>query len=148
MTVLAMVVDVDGIPRHIQILRKHSDAFDQAVINAVKQSTFEPGKLAGKPVPVWIDVRVVFHADRSQAVPQILITERDLPVPDSAQFQDKHHKPLSYTPPIPIHTVDADFEDPFVKNPYVQIAVVEVLVGEDGFPKKVPRGARAWVWIG
>jgi hypothetical protein len=137
MTVPAMVVDVEGIPTHIQVLHTHGDAFDQSAITAIKQSTFEPGKLAGKPVPVWIDVRVVFHADRSQAVPQILITERDLPAPDEAQFEDKHHKALSYTPPIPIHTVDADFQDPFTKNPYILVATVEVLVGEDGLPKKV-----------
>jgi TonB family protein len=82
-------------------------------------------------------VRVVFRADRSQAVPQILITERDLPQPDASQFEDKHHNPLSYTAPIPIHTVDADFVDPFARNPYVQVAIVSVLVGEDGSPKEV-----------
>jgi TonB family protein len=137
MTVLATVIDSNGTPTHIQVLHRHGDAFDQAAINIVKRSTFEPGKLAGKPVPVWIDVRIVFHADRSQAVPQVLITERDLPVPDPAQFEDKHHNPLSYTPPIPIHTVDADFVDPFAKNPHIQVALVTVLVGEDGLPKQV-----------
>jgi TonB family protein len=50
---------------------------------------------------------------------------------------DKHHHPLSYTPPFPIHTVDADFSDPFVKHPLVQVAVVSVVVGEDGAPKNV-----------
>jgi TonB family protein len=82
-------------------------------------------------------VRVVFHADRSQAVPQVLIAERDLPPPDQSKFEDKHHNPLSYTPPYPIHTVDADFVDPFAVHPYIQIAVVSVLVGVDGLPKEV-----------
>ena len=76
-------------------------------------------------------------ADRSQAIPEILITERDLPPPDASQLEDKHHKPLSYTPPIPIHTVDADFADPFAKHPYVQVAIVAVLVNEEGLPKEV-----------
>jgi TonB family protein len=137
MTVLAMVIDANGIPDHIQILHTHGDAFDQASIAAVKLSTFEPGKLAGKPVPVWIDIRVVFRADRSQTVPEVLITERDLPPPNESQFKDKHHNLLSYTAPIPIHTVDADFVDPFVKHPYVQVAVVTVLVSVDGLPKEV-----------
>jgi hypothetical protein len=88
-------------------------------------------------VPVWIDVRVVFRSNRGQAVPQILITERDLPVPDASKFEDRHHNPLSYTPPFPIHTVDADFVDPFVSHPWVQVAIVSVLVGEDGLPKDV-----------
>ena len=137
MTVLAMVIGANGIPAHIQVLHKHGEAFDQAAIAAVNHSTFEPGKLGDIPVPVWIDVRVVFHANRSQAIPQVLITERDLPPPDESQFEDKHHNPLSYTPPIPIHTVDADFADPFATHPYVQVAIVTVLVSEEGLPKEV-----------
>jgi TonB family protein len=137
MTVLAMVIDAHGAPEHIQVLRTHGYAFDQAAIAAVKQSTFEPGKLADKPVPVWIDVRVVFHAERSPAIPQVLITERDLAPPNESQLEDKHHSPLSYTPPFAIHTVDADFADPFAKHPYVQVAVVTVLVSEEGLPKEV-----------
>jgi TonB family protein len=137
MTVLAMVIDAKGIPEHIQVLHKHGDEFDQAAIAAVQHSIFEPGKLGGKPVPVWIDVRVVFHADRSHAVPQVLITERDLPLPDKSKFEDKHHSPLSYTEPIPIHTVDADFADPFTKVPFLRVAIVEVLVSDEGLPKEV-----------
>jgi TonB family protein len=137
MTVMAMVIGVNGLPAHIQVLHRHGDAFDRNAIAAVMHSTFEPGKLAGKPVPVWIDVRVVFHADRSDAIPQVVIAERDLPPPGESQLEDKHHKPLSYTPPFLIHTVDADFTDPFSKHPYVQVAVVTVLVGPDGLPKDV-----------
>ncbi len=137
MAVLAMVIDANGIPAHIQILHSHGEAFDQAAIAAVHGSKFEPGKLNGKPVPVWIDVRVVYRANRSQAVPQVLIAERDLPPPDESQLEDKHRHPLSYTPPYPIHTVDADFADPFASHPYVQVAIVTVLVGEDGLPKEV-----------
>jgi TonB family protein len=137
MTVLAMLIDVKGAPQHIQVLHTHGDAFDQSAIAAVRHSTFEPGQLGDKPVPVWIDVRVVFHADHSNAIPQVLITERDLAPPEESKLEDKHHKPLSYTPPFPIHTVDADFADPFAKHPYVQVAVVTVLVSETGMPKEV-----------
>lgn len=137
MTVLAMIIDAKGKPAHIQILHTHGDAFDQAAIAAVKLSKFEPGKLGGKPVPVWVDVRVVFLANRAPTVPQVLIAERDLPPPNESQLEDKHRHPLSYTPPFPIHTVDADFVDPFAKNPYVEVAVVTVLVNERGIPKEV-----------
>jgi TonB family protein len=137
MTVVALVVGADGVPVHLQVLHSHGDSFDQSAIAAVMHSTFESGKLEGKPVPVWIDVRVVFHADGSRAIPQVLIAERDLPPPDESKLEDKHRNPLSYTPPFPLHTVDADFADPFVKHPWVQVAVVEVLVSEDGMPKEV-----------
>ncbi len=137
MTVLAMTIDAKGIPEHLQVLHKHGAVFDQAAIAAVKHSIFDPGRLGGKPVPVWIDVRVVFRADRTPAVPEILITERDLPAPKESQLRDKRHRPLSYTPPFPIHTVDADFVDPFTRHPFVQTSIVSVLVGEDGSPKEV-----------
>jgi protein TonB len=52
-------------------------------------------------------------------------------------LEDRHHNPLPYTPPVPIHTVDADSTDPFVAHPYVQVAIVEVLVSEQGLPKEV-----------
>jgi hypothetical protein len=137
MTALAMVIDAKGLPQHIQTVHTHGETFDRAAISAVEQSTFRPGLLKGKPVPVWIDVRVVFYADRRQTTPQVLIAERDLPAPAESQFEDKHHKPLSYTPPIPIHTVDADFIDPFAKHPLVTVAIVTALVGVDGLPKSV-----------
>jgi TonB family protein len=137
MTVLAMVIGADGVPSQIQLLHSHGDAFDQAAIEAVKQSVFEPGKLAGKPVPVWIDVRVVFRANRAQALPEVLITERDLPPPGESFFEDKDHRPAAYTPPVLIHTVDADFADPFARDPIVQVAKVTVTVGVDGLPKHV-----------
>ena len=135
MTVMAMVIDAKGVPQHIQVLRSHGAEFDRASLAAVQASKFEPGLFAGKPVPVWIDVRVVFTANRRSAVPQILITERDLPAPNAEQLEDKHHKPLSYTPPYPIHTVDADFTDPYAKHPFVEVAIVSVEVGVDGLPK-------------
>lgn len=137
MTVVAMVIGANGVPAHLQVLHSHGDLFDQSAIAAVMHSTFDPGKVGGKPVPVWIDVRVVFHSDRSRAIPQVLITERDLPPPDETQLEDKHHNPLSYTPPFLLHTVDADFADPFVKHPWVQVALVEVVVSEQGMPKEV-----------
>jgi hypothetical protein len=136
MTVMAMVIDEKGVPQHIQLLHSHGEFCDQASMQAVKQSVFEPGKLGDKPVPVWIDVRVVFRADRTQATPQVLITERDFAPPSPAALEDKHGKPLPYTAPIPIHTVDADFVDPFSVHPFVQVAVVDVLVGVDGLPKQ------------
>jgi TonB family protein len=137
MTVMAMVINAKGVPEHIQLLLHHGDLFDRAAISAVQHSTFAPGMLGEKPVPVWIDVRVVFKADRSDTTPQVLITERDLPAPIESELEDKHHKPRSYTPPFPIHTVDADFVDPFVKTPYIQVAVVSVLVSDEGMPTDV-----------
>jgi TonB family protein len=137
MTVLGMVIDAAGVPQHIQILKTHGDEFDRAAIAAVKASSFAPARRSGKPVPVWVDARVVFTADHREAAPQIVIAERDLPAPDPAELEDKHHRPLKYVAPIPIHTVDADFDDPFTAHPWVQVAVVSVAVSKDGLPQAV-----------
>lgn len=137
MTVLAMVIGANGAPDHIQVLHSHGDAYDQAAIAAVHQSTFAPSKLGNKPVPVWIDVRVVFRSNLARAFPEVLITERDLPSPGESFFLDKHEHPRSYTPPVPIHTVDADFTDPFSRDPFVQVARLTVTVGTDGSPQHV-----------
>jgi TonB family protein len=137
MTVFALVIGPDGIPAHIQTLKSHGEVFDRAALAALKHSTFAPGKLDNRPVPVWIDVRVVFTANRAPTTPQVLITERDLPAPDDSRYLDKNKKLLSYTPPFLIHSVDADFPNPTAKHPYVQVAVVTVLVSEQGLPKDV-----------
>jgi TonB family protein len=137
MTVLAMVISPDGTPDHIQVLHSHGDAYDQAAIAAVNQSTFAPGKLAGKAVPVWIDVRVAFRSNLAQAWPQVLITERDLPSPGESYFTDKRQRPVTYTPPVPIHTVDADFADPYGRDPITLVAHLTVTVGIDGLPQHV-----------
>jgi TonB family protein len=137
MTVLAVVIGADGVPAHIQLLHSHGEAYDNAAIAAVEQSKFEPGKLGSKPVPVWIDVRVVYRAKQTTALPEVLIAERDLPSPGESFYEDRQHRPVSYTPPVPIHTVDADFADPFVREPIVTVATVTVTVGADGSLKAV-----------
>lgn len=137
MTVMAAVIDAKGLPEHIELLHSHGKTYDQSAMYSLQRSTFVPAMLAGKAVPVWVDVRVVFRDDRSKAIPEVLITERDLPPPALSKLQDKNHNLLSYTEPLPIHTVDADFDDPFARRPYVQVELVTVLVGTDGQPKDV-----------
>lgn len=136
-TVYAAVVDPAGRPQHMQLLHSHGPEFDRTALGAIRVCRFEPARLAGKPVPVWIDLRVVFHSNRSPATPQIVIAERDLPVADMTKLLEKHHGTIPYTAPIPIHTVDASFADPFVAHPWVQVAVVDVLVDLQGLPKQV-----------
>jgi TonB family protein len=134
-TVLLMVIGADGNPTRIEVLHTHGDAYDAAAIAAVKQSKFAPGLLAGKPVPVRIDVRIPFHAILVQAVPVVVIAERDLAPLDATEAK-QNHRP-SYTPPIPIHTVDADFVDPTAKATYEAVVVVTVTVSAEGLPTEV-----------
>ncbi|MGD0548232.1 MAG: energy transducer TonB [Terracidiphilus sp.] len=75
-SILAMVIDVSGIPTGVHVVRSHGEQFDAAAIKAVMQSKFEPGTVHDKPVPVRIDVRVPFFDDYSPAIPMILPGKR------------------------------------------------------------------------
>jgi TonB family protein len=145
-TVLSTVIDVKGIPTQIEVLHTHGADFDASAINAVKLCRFAPGQLldpgsstqdlTGKLVPVRIDVRIPFHANGAQAVPVVVIAERDLnPIDPIKRASQK--RPPSYTPPIPIHIVDADFIDPAAKTTYEGIALVSVDVSAEGLPTSV-----------
>ena len=65
-----------------------------------------------------------------------MITEKDLPVPDDSKFLDKNGNLKPYTPPVLIHSVDADYVDPYTKHPFVEMARVSVVVGTNGEPKE------------
>jgi TonB family protein len=129
-----LIVGADGKAAAIEVIRSSGEAFDASAINAVQLSRFAPGGLNGKPVPVRIDVEVPFRSSGVEAVPRVVIAERDLPLPAPAAAGKK---PPSYTPPIPIHVAQAAFPDPDVKHSYPAVALVTVLVTKDGLPSEV-----------
>jgi protein TonB len=59
--VLWMVVDADGHPRDVRVVRGLGFGLDAKAIEAVKQWRFEPAKKDGKPVNVQISVEVGFR---------------------------------------------------------------------------------------
>jgi TonB family protein len=137
-TVLSLVVDEKGLPTRLEVLHSHGKEFDASATNAVKLCKFAPGMLmsaGAAPVPVRIDLRVSFHSNGAQAVPAIVIAERDLAPPELTAKQARQAQ--SYTPPIPIHIVDADFFDPAAKSQYDGVALVTVTVNTEGLPVKV-----------
>lgn len=144
-TVVTTVIDVKGLPTRIEVLHTHGEAFDGSAVNAVRACRFSPGLLLspeakptappGKPVPVRIDLRVPFTLAHTQAVPIVVVAERDLAPPQPTEKEREH--PPSYTPPIPIHTVDADFLVPGTNKAFARIALVTVTVGVDGVPTYV-----------
>jgi TonB family protein len=70
--ILSMIIGADGTPANIQVVHTNGVAFDNAAIDAVKQSKFAPGTVNGTPVPVHIFVRTRFFSDRRIAYPRIL----------------------------------------------------------------------------
>jgi TonB family protein len=58
--VLRAVIDTDGKPTRIRVIRSMGDEFDSAALQAVSQWRYEPTLLNGRPVEVMTDVTVAF----------------------------------------------------------------------------------------
>jgi TonB family protein len=56
-----LIVDTNGIPRNVHVLRGVGMGLDETAVAAVKQYTFEPAVENGKPVPVQLNVEVNFQ---------------------------------------------------------------------------------------
>lgn len=57
---LRCVVDRDGVPTSLEIVRSLDEELDQVALAALKQWRFEPGKKNGNAVLVQIDVTMSF----------------------------------------------------------------------------------------
>jgi TonB family protein len=66
-SVLNLVVDKDGFPRNVCVLRPLNDDLDQNAARAVSQWRFSPSMLDGQPVSVLISVEVAFHLTRKDS---------------------------------------------------------------------------------
>jgi TonB family protein len=133
--VLSLAVGADGAPTNIRTVQGLGEQFDAAAIDAVRRSQFEPGKLDGKAVPVRIWAEVAFDAGHRQALPELVVMERDVSPADSlkrAGAADPANRP-----PVLIHMVEASLPIPGRKPKYVGLVLVSALVGEDGVPREV-----------
>ena len=59
--VLSLVVDVDGLPKDIRIVRSVGHGLDAEALRAVKQWRFTPGAKDGRSVPTQLNVEVAFR---------------------------------------------------------------------------------------
>jgi protein TonB len=59
--VVSVVVDAQGSPQRVQVVRHLGMGLDEKAVAAVKQYRFKPATLAGKPVPVEVNIEVTFR---------------------------------------------------------------------------------------
>jgi periplasmic protein TonB len=59
--VVSLVVDGQGLPESIRVVRKLGHGLDEQAIAAVRQYRFKPSMLHGQPVPVEVTIEVNFH---------------------------------------------------------------------------------------
>ncbi len=56
-----LIVDANGLPQNVHVVRGVGMGLDQKAIDAVKQYKFKPAMQDGKPVPVELNVEVNFQ---------------------------------------------------------------------------------------
>lgn len=61
MVLVNLIVDTNGMPRNVHILRGIGMGLDEKAVEAVKQYKFLPAMEGGKPVPVELNVEVNFQ---------------------------------------------------------------------------------------
>jgi periplasmic protein TonB len=59
--VVALIVDAQGNPQRVQVVRHLGMGLDEKAVEAVKQYRFKPATLQGKPVPVEVNIEVNFR---------------------------------------------------------------------------------------
>ena len=63
---LRCVVDRDGVPTRLEIVKALDDELDRASLETLKQWRFEPGQKDGKAVLVQIDVMIAFSTPNTK----------------------------------------------------------------------------------
>ncbi len=59
--VVSLIVDSQGNPQRVQVVRHLGMGLDEKAVEAVKQYRFKPATLQGKPVPVEVNIEVNFR---------------------------------------------------------------------------------------
>jgi periplasmic protein TonB len=59
--VVSLIVDTQGNPQRVAVLRHLGMGLDEKAIEAVKQYKFKPATLGGRPVPVEVNIEVNFR---------------------------------------------------------------------------------------
>jgi len=137
-SLLSLVIRADGTPANIDVVRSHGAAFDEAAIEAVKKTTFEPGSLDGKPVPVRIYARIRFTEDQKPAFPRIL-THLNMMNGGSEQphLGDRIPPLRNVKPPVALYAPSAQYSEQARRAKLGGVVVVSTLVNEDGLPTEI-----------
>jgi protein TonB len=59
--VVALIVDAQGNPQHVRVVRPLGMGLDEKAVKAVRQYKFKPAMYHGHPVPVEVNVEVNFR---------------------------------------------------------------------------------------
>jgi TonB family protein len=60
-TIVSLIVDAQGLPQHVHVIRALGMGLDQKAVEAVRRYRFKPAEYQGKPVPVEVNIEVNFQ---------------------------------------------------------------------------------------
>lgn len=66
---VALVVMEDGVPAEVECLMSNDRRFADAAVEAVRKWRFKPAESGGKPVPISMEVPIIFTLDPSKPIP-------------------------------------------------------------------------------
>lgn len=128
--VLALIVDAQGNPQHIHVVRTLGMGLDEKAIEAVSAWRFKPAMKDGTtPVPVMITVEVDFHLYNGTRPNHSAAAIKSLPGSNSALGKVK--------PPVLFNYVDPEYSDYGRKNRISGDCIIGLTVGVDGMPRNV-----------
>lgn len=139
--ILSTVIAMDGTPTNVQMYGFRDSSHNEAAIEAVKQSQFEPGTLDGKPVPVLVYVRIPFlHI--APPIPAILpryprIGGFSRSTAENGWSSGPRTPPPYDKPPVAIFAPDAEFSAQARAAKYEANVLISVMVTEDGLPADI-----------
>jgi TonB family protein len=128
---VSLIVDANGLPQNVHVLRGVGMGLDEKAVEAVKDYKFKPATEDGKPVPVEVNLEIKFQLDDS--------AELQTPVlnPEMANATAAPRLKEGDAPPLLIYKVDPEFTEKARKAKASGIVLVNFVVDKQGLPENV-----------
>ncbi len=122
---ISLIVDAQGNPQNIRVVRALGMGLDAKAIEAIRQYKFKPAMKDGTtPVPVQITIEVDFR-----------LYAQKKPVPSTAPSFDT--EPGNVSPPLLINYVKPKYSRYARKNRVTGVCVIGLTVDTNGIPRNV-----------
>lgn len=126
---ISLIVDVEGNPQNLRVVRPLGMGLDEQALEAIQQYKFRPAMKDGTtPVPTMITIEVNFRLYTGN-------TPRLPPVPDDAPRFD--HVPANGVPPILVNYVKPKYSHYGRKNRISGVCIIGLAVDIEGIPQNV-----------
>jgi len=122
-----LIVDENGLPQNVHVLRGVGMGLDDSAMAAVKQYRFKPAMEGGKPVPVELNIEVNFFSPDGSAGLNVA----------NPNATSGRKLPDGATVPVVIHQVDPEYTLEARKAKAGGVVLVNMIVDKRGKPQHV-----------